>query len=130
MKLLDIENYDSIFKDGKIKIIDYLAKIDEVKMKLNTLRKVEKANSNPRDTKINENLKSKNESTWIQHKLEKIKEMKKQHIFRDEFKILEGTWYNMETRKPSLKVNMIKVTLRKLDFGKDVFFLSENEILN
>ena len=60
-------------------------------MKLNTLRKVEKANSNLRDTKINENSKSKYESTWIQNKLEKIKVIKKQQIFRDKFKILEGT---------------------------------------
>ena len=59
-------------------------------IKLNKLRKVEKANSNLRDTKINENSKSKYESTWIQNKLEKINKMKKQQIFRDKFKILEG----------------------------------------
>ena len=59
-------------------------------MILNTLRRIEKANSNLRDTKINENSKSKYKSTRLQHKLEKIKEMKKQQIFRDKFKMLEG----------------------------------------
>ena len=83
-----------------------------------------------RDTKINENSKSKYESNWIQHKLEKIKEIKKKQIFRDKFKILEGAWYSMETRKPTLKVDIIKVTLRKLEFGNKAFFLSESEILN
>ena len=78
-------------------------------MKLNTLRKVEKVNSNLSDTKINENSKSKYESAWIQNKLGKIKVIKKQQIFRDKFKILEGTLYNMETRKLTLKVDMIKV---------------------
>ena len=56
--------------------------------------------------------------------------MKKQQIFRYKFKILEGAWYSMETRKPTLKVDMIKVTLWKLEFDNDAFFLSESEILN
>ena len=56
--------------------------------------------------------------------------MKKQQIFLDKFKILEGAWYSMETWKPILKVDMIKVTLRKLEFGNKAFFLSESKILN
>ena len=104
------------FQGRDDKIMDYLPKIDEFRMKLNTLRKVEKTNNNSRDTKINENSKSKYGSTWILHKLEKINQMKKKQIFRDEFKILEGIALTSSWNRLSRQFSWISKGFRYSDF--------------